>query len=310
MRGLWAAFVARCAHREAATSLAAFRVLVGLVVAQTFADMLHKDVVIALWTLPAAGGYRVTEAAHPLWALLGGAGAPQVEGAVWAGLGVGLALALGLGGRLTALVALQLCIALFNLNSATGGGHDKLITNALWLLVLAPATATHSLDCRLRTGRWVSAAPQLAVVRYLAIVQITVVYVATGLQKLGSEWFPWGGYKALYYALLAPSWARGDTAWVADAFLFTQIGTALTWLWELTWWMVPLALYLRATRTHPGRLRALSNRLDLRALYLLIGVSVHVGIALTMDVGPFSWISLAYYAAALHPDEWPRAWRA
>ena len=64
-------------------------------------------------------------------------------------------------------------------------GDDRLLTNALWLLVLSRSTATLSLDCRLRTGQWVSSVLVPAWPRYLALYQLVLVYGTTGLQKLG-----------------------------------------------------------------------------------------------------------------------------
>ncbi|MFO0004418.1 MAG: HTTM domain-containing protein, partial [bacterium] len=89
-----------------------------------------------------------------------------------------------------------------------GGGHDRLFTNALFLLLLSPAGATLSLDARRRTGSFVDPSPRPAWTRTLLVFQLCVVYLVTGVQKLGSEWFPWGGASAVYYALLTPSWAR------------------------------------------------------------------------------------------------------
>ena len=69
----------------------------------------------------------------------------------------------------------------------------------------------------------------------------------------------------------------------------------------LTWWF-------RATRTRPGRLRALFNRLDLRRWWMLVGVGLHVGIAATMALGIFPYAMLALYPAFFHPDELPSRW--
>ena len=120
---------------------------------------------------------------------------------------------------------------------------------------------------------------------------------------------PWGGWSALYYSLLLPSWARFDMTWIAWVYPLTQAATAATWLWEATFPLLLLCFWHRATRTRGGRLRQLSNRLDLRSAYVLMGVFVHVGIWATMNVGPFSWASLAYYLCLYHHDEWARLGR-
>ena len=70
-----------------------------------------------------------------------------------------------------------------------------------------------------------------------------------------------------------------------------------------------LAFWYRLTRDRPGRLRAAFNRWDARALYLLLGVSMHLGIEATMEVGAFFPATMALYVAAFTPDEWRRLGR-
>ena len=50
-------------------------------------------------------------------------------------------------------------------------------------------------------------------------------------------------------------------------------------------------------------MRALFNRFEIRGYFAVIGISMHLGIALLLDMGPFSWISLAYYICLLKPRE-------
>ncbi len=304
---LWGRFVACLAHREPATPLALFRIATALVILVTLSDMLLTDTLAAIWYPTAHGGIIDTLDEHWLIAALGGTDPAVVNGLVAAVLVCAVLLLVGLGSRLAALVALQCCLALFSLHPGTGGGHDRLIVNGLWLLLLAPSDATLSLWSRIRRGSWVSNTPAPAWVRYLIIYQIVLVYTCTGIQKLGADWWPWGGLRAVYYSLLTPSWQRWESiAWVADLYPLTQAGTAITLVWELTWGLVLLALWYRATRTRPGRLRALFNRLDVRRLYALVGVAVHVGIWAMMNLGPFSWITLTYYLCLWHHDEYAR----
>jgi hypothetical protein len=213
-------------------------------------------------------------------------------------------LAVGLWGRLSALVALQSYIALTQLNHEAGGGDDLLLYNALWLLVLARSTATLSLSCRLRTGRWVSPEPVPAWPRYLAIYQLVLVYWATGMQKVGAGWVPGGDLSALYYILQQPSWVRWDLSWLAWVYPLTQLATLVTWLFEVGSPLLLLALWYRNTRERPGRLRALFNRLNFRRLFVTVGVGLHVSLLVLMNVEPFSWATLAYYVCLFRPEEW------
>ena len=306
----WRRLVAVLAHREPATPLALFRIVTGLVLLVTLIDMLLTDTLAAVWYPIAHGGIVDTLATHWLITALGGTDPSVVNGLVATVLVCAVLMVIGLGSRIAALVALQCSLALLSLHPASGGGHDRLIANGLWLIVLAPSDATLSLWSRLRRGSWVSMAPVPAWARYLIIYQIVLVYTCTGIQKLGSDWWPWGDLRAVYYALLTPSWQRWESiAWVADLYPLTQVGTAVTLLWEMSWGLVLLALWYRATRSRSGRLRALFNRLDVRRLYALTGVGVHVGIWAMMNLGPFSWITLTYYLCLWHHDEYIRLWR-
>ena len=303
----WRRLVAALAHREPPTPLALFRLAVGLILCWVLVDPVLSGALRPVWFPAADGGLASGGQGVWLWSLLGGTGAAQVWGVLLVGLGAALALAAGLAGRVAALVLLQCFLALLALNPGTGGGHDRLLTNALWLLVLAPADATLSLSCRLRTGRWLDPTPRVAWPRYVAVYQLALVYACTGIQKVGADWWPWGGLDAVHYALLTPSWQRfswlGWVGWLAP---LTHTGTLVTVLWEIGWPLVPLALYFRATRTRPGRLRAWSNRLDLRALFALIGVTMHVLVWAAINVGPFSPATLSFYLCLWHHDEYRR----
>ena len=307
--GVWLRIVDALRHREAATSLALARVSLGLAVIGVTLEPLWRGVGALLFVDPAAGGVRTMARGHWLVDLLG-AGSPQTLHALGA-LAVlgGLALVLGLGHRLGALVAGQALLALLSMNPMGGGGHDHLLTIALFLIALSPASATLSVACRWRTGRWSSADRVVAWPRYLFVGQLAVVYFMTGAQKLGPGWMPWGRWEALYRVLVRPTYTRHDFTWVAHVFPLTQALTLGTWLFELTWPVVLLAFWFRATRTRPGRLRAWSNRIDLRRAYLLAGVGLHVGVTLTLDVGPFVAALLPFYLCLVHPDELHAAWR-
>ncbi len=58
-----------------------------------------------------------------------------------------------------------------------------------------------------------------------------------------------------------------------------------------------------------GRLARWSRKIRLRELYAAVGLAFHVVVLVTMEVGPFSLVSLAWYAAVVHPWEWDRLLR-
>lgn len=290
-------------RREEGTTLALFRICCGLCALYIVIPMVLTDVHHLVLVDVHDGGYRPVS---PNWLmnLLGGPTRTGVDRLCALIVIAGSAMALGLGGRLTCLVTTQLLMTMFQLNSGSGGGHDRLLTGGMWLITLSRSTETLSLDCWLRTRRWRSTTPIPAWPRFVAVYQLVLVYTTTGLQKLGEDWTPWGHYQALYKALLLPNWQRFDMSWIGPFYPLTQAATLGTLIFEIGAPVFLLAAFYRDTRERPGRLRALSNRLDLRRIWALIGFGLHLGIHIFMNVGPFSYVTLSFYACLWHPDEW------
>lgn len=316
MTRAWRWWVAFWSEREAPEVLALFRVLVGLVIASTFGDMLVQGVAVPLLAGTSHGG-MAPDGAGPTWlAWVGGNTATTIPWLVGAAAGGGLLLSAGVGGRVLPLLLGQLCIALFAIHPGTGGGHDRLITNALWLMVLGPATATWSIDARWRTGAWSDPTPIPALARRLAVWQLVYMYTLTGLQKSGPAWSSSGGYRALYDTFLLPSWARYDLRGVVGHVEgLLQVSTAVAWWWESLWLALGAWLLLRHTslaQTRWGeRVQRLDRlvRLDVRVPFVVLGVITHGVLAVLMNLGPFSAITLAWYVTLWSADD-ARRWRA
>ena len=299
----WDALVRMSSRRERGDALAVFRVLAALAILYSLLSIAAADLVDVLWVAREHGGMQHVFAS-PLLELMGGA-TPGNVWALWiAALIADLLLLVGLFGRVSAFVLLQSYVALSSTNGLASGGYDMLITNALWLMVLGDTTATASVDCYRRHRRFTSD-DLVAVWPRLALVwQIALVYFFTGIQKASAPWTPGGGYTALYWVMHDPTFMRFDGSGLAVALLpLTRIGTAVAWHWEHLSILLPLVLHFRATKDRPGRLRALFNRVDLRLVWAAIGVTMHLGILLMLNAGPFSLISVSYYVALFAPDE-------
>lgn len=304
MTRAWKAWLRWLSLREAGTTLALLRIAVAAIVLGTLASVAIADLVGVLWLDAAHGGYRKLAGSHVVLRLLGGA-RPEVMGSLFVVASMGaVALLVGVGGRVTAAITLSAFHPLVTVNADASGGSDAMITNALWLLVLGDATATLSLDCRRRHGRWRSDARVAAWPRHLFLFQLIVVYTATGLHKMSIDWVPGGTHEALWWVFHDPTWCRFDLRDdIARWHGITRVASAITWWWEVTAPVWLVAFWLRATCDRGGRLRGLVRRVDPRWVFTGIGVSLHVGILLTLEVGPFSWISLAYYLALWSPRE-------
>ncbi|WP_428261222.1 HTTM domain-containing protein [Haliangium sp.] len=310
-RRWWRAWVALLSRREPATGLACFRLAVGLVALYSLLSVGLSGLVGVLWIDAAHGGYKPLGAGNWLLSLLGGPQPDTVYPLYGLALALTLAFTAGVGGRVAgriiAFATLHVYLALVMINSEATGGYDLLISNAMWLCVLGDATAALSLRCRLGTGRWIPPTSIPAWPRYLALFQLLLMYTSTGLHKLTADWTPAGGYSALFRVYQDPTWRRFDMDWTAWVYPLTQIATALTWCFEVSALLLLLVLYFRATADRPGRLRRLCNRRDLRLGFAAMGLCLHLGILVTFNVGPFSWITLAYYLCLWHPDELARA---
>lgn len=307
MKRLWSAWVTLLSVRELGTSLARFRIAVGLVILYSLLSMIAADLVEVMWVDASYGGLQALSTQHWLIDVLGGRTPQTAWILVGSGLVLGGLLVLGLGGRLTALCALQVYYGLTSAKSTLAGGYDTMITNALWILVFAQSTATLSFDCRRRTGRWTSDRLVSAWPRYLLILQLLVVYGTTGLYKLSPVWTPGGDYSALYWVFVEPTWRRFDMAWTASVFGLTQLATAVTWWWEVLSPLMLVVYWARYTAERGGRVRRALNRFDLRKPWALVGIGLHLGILVLLNVGPFSPISLSYYLCLIPPPAAPKS---
>jgi len=302
----WLRWTGFMQQREAPDALAVFRVCVGACVVGSLLSVILSGLVPVIWFGSEDGGYQDLRANSWLVLLMDWTSPAQVQRLVWAGVFGGCFMVVGLGGRFTALWTLLAFQGVSDINPQSGGSYDYLIDNALWLLVLGGGSQTLSLDCRIRRGCWRSSESISAWPRWLVLYQLVLVYFSTGLHKLSDHWTPAGGFSALYYTLQQPSWHRADMSWLAHVYPLTQTMTAGTWIFELTAPVLLLVLYWRGQGDRATGLARRVNRWNLRGVWVAFGVSLHLGILVAMEVGPFSWISLSYYVALFRGEEWAK----
>src|SRR5262245_37579864 len=114
--GPWAGWVALLDPREPGPSLALFRIACGLGILGAMGSVVAHGLVPVLWFDQADGGHLAAVERPWLFRLLGGVTPALVWGMVVTALAAGLLLAVGLGGRVTAFVALQSYLAVSSLN--------------------------------------------------------------------------------------------------------------------------------------------------------------------------------------------------
>jgi len=304
IRRAWTAWVEALSARESATSLALLRIGMGVGVLLNVGSVVAHRLVPMVWLQPEDGGLRTLDHGPWLVALLGGPSPEVVWPLILGALVGGALLVVGIGGRWASVLALVCTVNVVNINGHAGGSYDELLTNGLWINVLGSGHRTLSVTARLSTGTWWPAARVPAFPRWLAIWQLVLMYCATGLQKLSIHWVPGGDASALYYIMQQPTWQRVDMRFVAWVYPLTQGGTIVTWFYEVLSPLWLLALVWAAWPERAGRCGRIANRIGLRWWFFGIGIVLHVLIFVTMEVGPFTFLSLAYYVAAVHPWEW------
>ncbi len=306
MRDLWNIWVQFWSTTEDAFPIAMVRISIGFTLLYTCASPYFSNAWTAIWVDQQYGGIRPYRRVPWLLDLLGGATPTGVEMLLWLGMGCATLLIFGLAGRFAALMGMFVMNTIAWHNPLATGGHDDLIANALWLLVFVPNDQTHSVWCKITTGKWVSNTPILSAVRKLLLAQLVIVYASTGLQKVSAHWVPFGNLDALWYILQQPTWSWRDHSFLAPYFTLTQIATLGTWLFEVSAPLLLLFCYWESSPKPswfaPKRVQRWIQRLRPRVLFAAIGIPMHIGILLTMDVGPFSYAALSYYWALFRKD--------
>jgi len=290
--------------------MALIRIALGCVVLWDLFWIAGLDLVVPLLAPEEAGG--LSTAMHrprtPPWH----SWLPPTVGtgwALWVGLfGSVLAWTCGVFTR-TSMLIFVLLSAQFNwILPNADRGIDTLIRNVVLILACSQCGSWASIDARIRTGSWWGSARDVpAWPRHLIVLQLVLMYFMAGVQKFGLTWSPFGGYSALYLILQDPAIARVHWEGLAEVpwFTLTQIGTAGTILWE---WSTPVLLvvfWYRHTADRPGRLRGWFNRRRVHWWWATVGIVFHLGIAVTMELGIFSWAMVALYGSLVHPREWP-----
>jgi hypothetical protein len=183
-------------------------------------------------------------------------------------------------------------------------GIDTLLRNVLLVLACSQAGATLSVDARLRHGQWMPDVSIPAWPRYLIVVQLALMYFMAGILKQSAAWTSLGGYSALFLVLNQPHFARFSLSrdLLVSSYPVLQLATALTVVFERAAITVPVLVWFRLTPTRSGVLRACANRARLLEIWVILGATFHIGLALTLMLGIFPWGCLALYPSLATPS--------
>ena len=296
----WRAWVELMDRREPATQLALVRIAIGVVLVADLLNVRRLGLVEPLWTPPPVG-YAVH---YTPWLGLGAS-------ALWAiALVAAACLAAGAATRAACVVFVLASIQMSQLAPEAECGVDMIFRVVLLVLALSRCNARWSLDAMI-ARRFRRPPPALvpAWPRYLILLQVVWVYASGGQNKSGGEWGPWGGFAALADSLADPHAARFTAGWVPAVLPLTRIATALTMAFEVGAPLYLLFLYYAATRDRPGRLRAWCNRWRLRWIWLGLGVSFELGLAVMLRLDLFPYGMLAMFPALVLASDVERVYR-
>jgi hypothetical protein len=162
----------------------------------------------------------------------------------------------------------------------------EVLRAVLFCLIWADCGRVWSMDAALRVRAAVEGRPQpvapeaspwpLRLIR----IQVAVIYLATGLWKLGSD--QWRDGAAIHYVLSNNGFARFPEAPPAELATLLTLATYVILLWELTF---PALVAISITR----------------GAVLWAGVMFHLGLWVTTELGPFPWVMLASYISFVPP---------
>jgi hypothetical protein len=116
----------------------------------------------------------------------------------------------------------------------------------------------------------------------LIVFLLVLMYMSAGLHKLGAnmQWLAASGDVPVYRIVTDPMAGRLDSA------------TAVDWLWfwrVLGWFTIIFEVGALLLLTRIGR------------FWAIMGLSMHLGLALTMHLGMFSYAMMAFYPVILGP---------
>lgn len=308
----WGWWVGLWARRESPRVQAIVRIGVAMVLLWDFATVWHLDLVTLLWGVPEAGGLGDVMSRKPVPQLYQWLPpvAATAYGAFAVMVGALVCMAVGFLTPVATVVALLTSAQLALVLPLGDRGIDLMLRNVLCLLAFSGCGRAWSVDSWLfRKGflaRMFGASDTvLAWPRYLLVLQVLVMYFMAGIQKTSVTWWPLADYSAIYLILQDPSIAAYRFGWLEHIFPLTQLASFSTMVFELGAGLLFFVWWFRDTRTRPGAMRALFNRLEIHKIWMVIGVGLHLGIAATMSLGIFPYAMLALYPAFLHPDELP-----
>jgi hypothetical protein len=206
----------------------------------------------------------------------------------WVWVGATAAFTLGFCTRLANLAVWLLTYAFLTRNPQVLNAGDAVLKAGLFWLLLSPCGKALSLDALLRRRPHPALVPAWPV--RLLQLQLCVLYASTGAAKLFRVPVPdgtWWDGTSLHYVLNDVTMSRWSYAQLPLPLWLTAPATFAS-----VWWETLFPLLVLCRRTRPWALG--------------FGVLFHLGIWLTIEVGWFSFYTVALYGAWVPDSFWRR----
>jgi uncharacterized membrane protein YphA (DoxX/SURF4 family) len=204
---------------------------------------------------------------------------------IW--LSAAFLLLIGWKPRLAAVVAWVLSISVLNLNYYLHNSGDRIRNIILFYLMLTPCGAAWSLDNCIPRKRGGHKGPVYISpwALRLLFVQMALIYFFNGFYKLmGADW---RDGDVLHFVLGNVQWARWSITDLPVPYGVTRVLTWLIVIWEIGF---PLFVSMR----------------PIRNMTLWFGVLLHLGMAVSLQLGMFSFYMLCLYLPLVPWERWSK----
>ena len=276
-------------------SLALFRIGISLLI---IIDLVQRSFdlkahytdlgVLPRWALTQGVGNRWHLSLHNISGML------EVEAVIFLLHGViALLLLIGFKTKWMTIICWILIVSLHSRNPIILSGGDILLCVMLFWSMFLPLGARFSLDHALDSRRSDNrGANQYFSVASLAIlIQLALVYTFNWIAKIHPTWMQ--DYTAVYYAMNLDMYATKFGTALLSFPLLMKAGTWLTLWLEL---LGPILLF-SPIRNDVSRL-----------LVILAFLGLHIGIALTLNIGYFPFVSIIVWTIAIPTVFWDKLW--
>ena len=212
---------------------------------------------------------------QPRWSLLRGIESPVLlQGALFIWTIAAVTLLIGFIPRISAAICWAMSISIIGANYYLHNSGDNVRTISLFYLMLTPCGAAWSFPKQPEPDSKHSPIFVTAWPVRLLLVQLACIYFVNGIYKVtGSEW---RDGNVLQWVLGNLAWTRMSAAQLPLPGFVAQIMTWTVLIWELGF---PLLIMLPWARKY----------------VLWLGVSFHIGTAVTLNLGPFPFYMMCLY---------------